>query len=314
MTINGFFKIVAMLVLAACTSVAFGESARSYPVSGTILSEQVHIGSRYGGRVTKVHAAEGDKVTTGQVLIELEAPELLAKRDYAAAVLAELTKGTRSEEIAAARDERDALQKELDNAKSDEKRVRDLYRQHGATASERDRAATRVQSLEKSVAAARKRLDLLIAGPTPERISQARAQVAEVEAQVRELSVISPAESQVEILNVRPGDLAAPGHELATLSFSNDLSVRVYVPQPWLARVAPGREFTVTSDAVPGRRFLGKVEHVNQTAEFTPRNVQTSDERLRQVFGVKLRILNAAGILRPGMSVDVLIPPSGSNP
>jgi HlyD family secretion protein len=146
---------------------------------------------------------------------------------------------------------------------------------------------------------------LLLAGTRTERLAAARAQIAEVETQLRELTVTSPTNCVLETLSVKVGDVVASNREVATLLLANQLWVRVFVPEPWLGRVKLGVAATVRVDAFPGRDFKGVIEQIARAAEFTPRNVQTTEERVKQVFGVKVRLDNKDGDLRAGMAADV---------
>jgi multidrug resistance efflux pump len=159
--------------------------------------------------------------------------------------------------------------------------------------------------LEKSAAAAQSRYDLLKAGTRPERIALSRAQLAEIDAQLREMKVLAPTDSVLETLSVKVGDVLAPNREVATLLFSQRLWVRVYVPEPWLGHIRLGQKVQVRVDSEPSRTFDGVVEQIGRSAEFTPRNVQTVGERIKQVFGIKVRLENPEGKLRAGMSADV---------
>ncbi len=275
-------------------------------VSGTIETDEVHVASRYGGRVERLFASEGDALTNGQVVAELDAAELRALRDQAAATLDEWLAGARPQERTAASNDWQALVAELDLARLEDKRNLELIASKVISETERDRATSRVATLEKSVAAARSRFDLVEAGTRPERIAHGRARLAEIDAQLREMRVTAPARCVLEILSVKVGDVLPPNREVATLLLTDHLWVRVYVPQPWLGGIQTGQKVRVRADAFPGREFEGVVEQVNRSAEFTPRNVQTPGERLKQVFGVKVRL--RAPELRAGMSADVVFP------
>jgi HlyD family secretion protein len=112
----------------------------------------------------------------------------------------------------------------------------------------------------------------------------------------------------LEVLSVKVGDVLAANRELATLLLPQRLWVRVYVPEPWLGHISIGQKVTVKVDSDPNRNFSGKVEQIAREAEFTPRNVQTVGERVKQVFGVKVRLDNSERKLRAGMSADVTFP------
>jgi HlyD family secretion protein len=274
-------------------------------VSGTIETDEVRVASRYGGRVNKILPQEGDTLKAGQVIVELEAEELRARREQSAAQLAELEAGPRKEELEAARHDWEALVAQWEQARADAKRAAELFAQKTISATEHDQAESRATSLEKNAAAAKSRLDLLRAGTRPERIAQARAQLAEMDAQLREMQVLAPSDSVLEVLNVKVGDVLAANREVATLLLPGHLWVRVYVPEPWLGQIKLNEPVKVRVDSDPGADFSGVIEQIARGAEFTPRNVQTQGERIKQVFGVKVRLDNREGKLRAGMAADV---------
>ncbi|HLP76481.1 MAG TPA: efflux RND transporter periplasmic adaptor subunit, partial [Candidatus Paceibacterota bacterium] len=224
-----------------------------------------------------------------------------------AAQLAELEAGPRKEEIAAAKADWEAQVSELELARTNAKRAEDLFAQKTISVTERDQSVTRANSLEKNVAAAKSRYDLLMAGTRPETVAQARAQLAQTDAQLKEMQIAAPSESVLEVLNVKIGDVLAPNQQIATLLLPH-LWVRVYVPEPWLGRIKLGDQVKVRVDAFPRKDFAGVVEQINREAEFTPRNVQTVEERVKQVFGVKVRLDSASNELRAGMSADASFP------
>jgi len=302
-----FFFTALGITLAV---LAGGCSPASNPgsVSGTIETDEVRVASRYGGRVQKTLAREGDSLKSGQVLVEVEASELRARRDLAAAQLAELEAGPRKEEIDAAKHDWEAIAAELEQARVDTRRAEELFAQKTISQTEREQAATRARMLEKNVAAARSRYDLLLAGTRPERIAQARAQLADIDAQLGEMRITAPSDSVLEVLSVKVGDVLAPNREVATLLLPQHTWVRVYVPEPWLGHLQLAQAVKVRVDSDPGRDFSGTIEQIARDAEFTPRNVQTVGERMKQVFGIKIRLDNSEGKLRAGMAADVTFP------
>jgi HlyD family secretion protein len=112
----------------------------------------------------------------------------------------------------------------------------------------------------------------------------------------------------LEVLSVKVGDVLAPNQAVATLLLTNHLWVRVFVPEPWLGHIQVGDTAKVRVDSFPGKDFAGVVEQIQRSAEFTPRNVQTVGERVKQVFGVKVRLDQREGHLRAGMATDVFFP------
>ena len=298
--------VTALTLLATGCSV--DDPSRGRSVSGTIETDEVRIASRYGGRVVKISAAEGDALQAAQPIVELDAAELRAKRDRLAAQVAEFEAGPRQQEIDAAKHDWEALAAESDQARVDAKRAEELFGQKTISATEHDQAVTRASTLEKNMAAAKSRYDLLLAGTRAERLAQVRAELAETDAQLREMQIVAPSNSVLEVLSVKVGDVLAPNQALATLLLTNHLWVRVFVPEPWLGHIQLGEPVTARVDSDPGKEFSGKVEQIARAAEFTPRNVQTVGERVKQVFGIKVRLDNREGKLRAGMAADVTFP------
>lgn len=135
----------------------------------------------------------------------------------------------------------------------------------------------------------------------------ARARVAEIEAQLADTRIVAPAGGTVMAKLVEPGELVAAGRPIATLVNLEDLFVRVYVAEREVGRIRLGAVASVSVDAYPGRLFAGEVSEIAQQAEFTPKEVHMKDEREKLVFGVKLRIQNPEGLLKPGMPADARI-------
>lgn len=298
--------LVLLLELSACQPNA--DSPATATVSGTIETDEAHVASRIGGRVIQIHAQEGDTLKPGQLLVELEAPDLPAHRAQLAAQLDELVAGPRVEEIAAAKHDWEAAVANLDFARSDSRRADQLFAQKTIAENERDQLKSRADALEKTAAAAKSRYDLLLAGTRPERIALVRAQIAELDTQIRELQILSPTNSTLEVLSVKVGDVLAPNREAATLLFTDHLWIRVFAPQTWLGYLQIGDNVTVKTDSLGTRAFQGTIEQIARAAEFTPRNVQTRDDRIRQVYGIKVRLKNDDGTLKAGMTAEVTFP------
>lgn len=292
-----------LLVAAFVAGCKPGQDPNS--VSGTIETDEVRVASRYGGRVEKVSAQEGDSLTNGQTIVQLEASELKTRHDQVAAQLAELIAGPRKEEISAAKAEWELQKTNLEYARKDSKRAEELFATKTLSEAERDLAVSKTKSLEKSAAATKSRYDLLLAGTRPEQIAQARAKLAEIETQLREMQIAAPGDCVLEVLSVKVGDVLAPNQEVATLLLSQHIWVRVFVPEPWLGHIKLGDAVRVRVDSFSGKNFSGTVEQIARAAEFTPRNVQTVGERVKQVFGIKVRLDNSENQLRAGMAADV---------
>ena len=274
-----------LCVTAWMTLVLFaGCSRRSDTVSGTIEVNEVHVASRTGGRVEKIFAWEGDTLKAGTVIVQLEASEMKARRDLAAA------------QINTAQHDVEAQSAQLEFLRADAQRQQDLLKRNTVSPSEAERAMSAAKAQEKNIAAARARVE------------QALAQLADMDAQVQEMKIVAPADSILEILSVKVGDVLPANREVATLILPDRLWVRVYVPETWLGSIKLNETVRVRVDSHPGRDFSGIVEQINRKAEFTPRNVQTVEDRIKQVFGVKVRLDNKEDQLRAGMSADIYFP------
>jgi HlyD family secretion protein len=264
----------ALLLLGAC-------QRRTDSVSGTIEVDEVHVAPRMGGRVEKIFFREGDRLKAGDVVVQLDAAELPAQRDLAQA------------QVDAASRDAESQAAQLQFLRSDAKRQQELLRNHTVSPNEAERAVSLANAQEKAVEAAQMR------------VAQAKANLASIETQLNEMRVTAPGDTVLEILSVKVGDVLPPNREVATLIIPSYLWVRVYVPEPWLGLIKIGDEVRVHVDAFGNEQFKGVVEQINRQAEFTPRNVQTVEDRIRQVFGVKVRLENRDEKLRAGMSADV---------
>ena len=245
--------------------------------------------------------------------------------------------GYRKEDIAAA-------QADLDRAKADEVRTHLDFDRYEALAKkdlvskqQRDTAEAAWRMATATTQNAQHKLDELQHGYRPEEIASALARYQQAqatleklergnrredvdlakaaysydEARFRERQVVAPSAATVEVLDVRPGDLIAPNTPVATLLEADQIYVRIYIPETEIGRVQLGQAAEVRVDSFPNKVFDGQVEQINQQAEFLPRNVQTRDERVHQVFGVKVRIKDPSGKILAGMAADVKLKAAG---
>ena len=257
---------------------------RNNAVSGTIEVDEVHVGPRSAGRVEKIFAQEGDRLHGSQPIVQLDAAELKARRDLAAA------------QIDTAIHDADSQKAQLEFLRDDARRQQDLLKRKVVSPNDAERAASAARAQEKIMEAAQMR------------VVQARAQLADIDAQLAEMQVLAPGDSILEVLSVKVGDVLPANREVATLLLPQHLWVRVYVPETWLGLIKIGDQVRVRVDSFPHEDFPGTVEQVNRQAEFTPRNVQTVEDRIRQVFGVKIRLPSNNERLRAGMAADVYFP------
>jgi len=152
-------------------------------------------------------------------------------------------------------------------------------------------------------------LEKLQRGNRREDVEAASAELSYEEARYRERQVLAPGAATVEVLDVRPGDIIAPNTPVATLLESDQIYVRIYIPETELDKVKVGQKAEIRIDSFQKQVFNGIVDQINQQAEFLPRNVQTREERVHQVFGIKVRIDDPSRHVLPGMSADVKLLP-----
>lgn len=270
--------------------------------------------------------------------------EIAAARAAVAAAQARadrMLKGFREEEKVQAEKEVESLQAELTNAQQDIAREQAVLPKGGTTQASYDAARARVGRLQAQLTGAGARwkmmkdgyrseeiaetkaelarlqanLDLLEAGTRQEDKDEARAQVGGLDAQIAEIdikraerTVVAPERAVVEVLSVRPGDIVAANQPVARVLRADDLWVKAYISEVEMGRIRLGQQVDVTIDTFPGKRFQGEVTYIAATSEFTPRNVQTIDERRHQVFGFKVRITDPQGVFKSGMAADVWLP------
>jgi HlyD family secretion protein len=276
---------ITRLVRTAATLILLGFfagcSAHESAVSGTIEVNEAHVAPRAGGRVQKIFAREGQMLKAGDPIVELDAAELPAQRDLAAA------------QVKAAQRDAEAQMAQLEFLRADAKRQQELLRNKTVSPNEAEKAASAANAQEKNAEAAQMR------------VAQAGAQLAQIETQLHEMRVVAPGDSVLEVLSVKVGDVLPANREVATLILPQHLWVRVYVPEKWLGFIKLNDTVRVRVDSFPNKDFRGTVEQINRQAEFTPRNVQTVEDRIKQVFGVKVALDNSEDKLRAGMSADV---------
>jgi HlyD family secretion protein len=197
-------------------------------------------------------------------------------------------------------------------------RQRLLEAERGSRLEEKQAAAAALRQAEAQVKASKAALDLALAGPRPQTIVAAEAAVAQAEAQLKAAEiqlgyarVSAPFDGVVTVKSAELGELVMAGAPIVRLADLDNVWLRVYVPETELGRVKLGQSAEIASDTYPGRRYHGRVTEISQEAEFTPKNVQTREERVKLVFGVKIAVENSNHELKPGMPADAVIQATG---
>jgi membrane fusion protein YbhG len=319
------------VVVAACRN---GKDNGALRASGYVEATEVRVAPEVGGRVVELAVQEGDQLKVGATVAKLDTRDTQialrrahAEREQAAAQLALLLAGSRPEEIRQAAAEVESAQAdvraaeaELEAAEADLKRFEALLETNSGSRKQRDDAATRRDVAAARVLAGRERarsaaaaLARWKAGARPQEIAAARARVSMVDAQIASLDknladalLTSPVAGVVTSKLIDAGEMVAPRTPIVVVTDLDHAWANVYVDEPVVPLLKLGQKVTLVTDA--GQRMEGTITFISPKAEFTPRNVQTADERSKLVYRIKVSTDNRAGILKPGMPVEAEIP------
>jgi HlyD family secretion protein len=320
--------VVLVVVVAAVLLLRNrGNGDGALAASGTVEATEADLGFQVPGRVLEISAREGDVVSGGQELARLDTEELDAVRAAtnaqlraAQARLTELRRGARPEELSQAEAALRAAQRRREDASLDAQRARNLFEGGAVSRQSLDKAVTALTVAESGLDQAVQTLAMVREGPRVETIhaqeavvEQARANVARADATLANAVIRAPFPGRVTVRHREAGETVSPGAPVLTLLDPDDRWVRIYVREDQIGAVQIGMAAQITSDTYPGRVYDGHVTFIGSEAEFTPRNVQTTEERIKLVYPVKVRITGDPGFeLKPGIPADVTLVGSGS--
>ena len=320
-------KIVPVLLLIGAAGAAVwyyrsrpAETGGGLVASGTVEATDAQLGLQLPGRVASIAPREGDRVRAGQELARLDAAELEARREQsqaqvqaAEAELAELRQGSRQEEIAQARAAVAAAEERRADAERDLARTRRLFDGGAVSREALDKAQMALDVARAQRTQVAEQLRLVQAGPRKERIEAARAQVSQAEAAVRGVDaslgntvLAAPFDGVVTVRHREPGEIVPAGSPVVTVMDPRSRYVRIYIPEHRMGAVRLGTRAAIAADTYPGKTYPGEVSFIASEAEFTPKSVQTTEERVRLVYEVKVRVTGDAELdLKPGLPADV---------
>jgi len=299
-----------------------GSSEGELVLSGNIEVTDAQLGFKTAGRVSERLLSEGETAKAGQLLARLEDTEQcqqleLRRAELAAAeaVLAELEAGSRPQEISAAEATLRSVEAERERARLDFSRQQELRKREVIAERDFETAEAQLKVAEAKASEAAERLKLVREGARAETINQARARVRQAKAAVAVAEIqlsytrlLSPMEGVVTSHSIEPGEFVSPGTPVLTLADLARPWVRAYVAQTDFARVRHGQKVIVRTDSLPGIDLEGVVGFIASEAEFTPKSVQTTKERVKLVYRIKVYVSNPKGELKTGMPVDVIVP------
>jgi len=289
--------------------------------SGVIEAVEVRVGTKIGGIITELLVEEGDEVSAGDVIARLETTDLRiqlkgaqAAAERAMSLLDDLKRGLRPEEIEKLLKIVELKEANLERARIDYDRKRKLADQKAAPEHEADMARMLMEAARKDLETAQEQVRIARLGSREDQIAaarwalrQAETAVSQIEQRIADTEVTAPIDGRVSVKNVEQGEIARPGATIVTLVDLKRPWVRIFVPENKLGRVRLGMTADILSDSFPDKVYKGIIRHIATEAEFTPKNVQTQEERVKLVYAVKVYVDNPNQELKPGQPVDARI-------
>jgi HlyD family secretion protein len=299
-----------------------GGVAKEIVLYGNVDIRQIQLAFHGTGHIHNLAVQEGDYVKPGVLVAEIDPVRYEASVARAAAelaaqkqILARLVAGTRPEEITQAQARVKAAEAKWEDAKLVYERTKRLVGDKAVPKQKLDDAEAAFESAKDDLDAARQALALSVKGPREEDIAAARAQVKANEAALRlaekelaDTKLYAPAPGVIQDRILEQGDMAFPETPVFTLALTNPIWVRAYIEEPDLGKIAPGMKAHVTTDSFPGKIYRAWIGFISPTAEFTPKEVQTTELRTKLVYRIRVYACNPEGELRLGMPVTVTIP------
>jgi len=261
--------------------------------NGRLESTEVQIASKVPGRLAEVLVDEGDKVTRGQLLARIDTRTMEAQRSQAEAEVLRAR-----ENYAAAQASVQLRQSELLLASQELKRVREIYQRKFASQQLLDQQQARYDTATSAVVAARAQLAAIKAA-----IGAAEAQVAQLTSEIDDSSLRAPIDGIIQLRLAEPGEVLGAGGRVLMLIDPSDQYMNLYLPAATTGRLTVGDQARIVLDALPEQALPAKIAFVAAKAQFTPKQVETRDERQKLVFRVKLRLAEPSAVpqAKPGM-------------
>ncbi len=329
---DGTFRGRRLLWLAASVAGLWAcQRASDAPVLhafGTVEARQIELSSRFGGRISEIRVDESDEVQRGQVLVRFDLSDVIAQRAQARAALAQAiarlelaVNGARKEDLAVARHAVEAAKTRVREADVERARARQLVATNAAPPQRLDTTTFAAQLARAELAARRSELQKLVTGTRQEELAaaaaardQAQANLAVIEDRLTDEEVRAPVDATVLHRIAEPGEVARGTAPLLVLGDLGHPYIDVYVSEAQLGAARRGAIATVSVDAYPGRVFHGVVSRVAGEAEFTPKNVETAEQRARLVYRTRIDLDDPQHLLRPGMPGEarVFVPDAGA--
>lgn len=317
--------ILAALALVAIVTGGWlwyqGQQDKGLTLYGNVDIRTVNMSFRVGGRLASLTVDEGDAITAGQTLGQLDkAPfenALLQAKAGVSVAQAQydlMQAGYREEEVAQAAAAVKQAQAAYDYAQKFYQRQQGLWGSRTISANDLENALSSRDQAQATLKSAQDKLSQYRTGNRPQDIAQAKAsleqaqaQLAQAELDLRDTTLTAPANGTLMTRAVEPGSMLNAGSTVLTLSLTRPVWVRAYIDEPNLGQMQPGRELLLYTDGRPDKPYHGKVGFVSPTAEFTPKTVETPDLRTDLVYRLRIIVTDADDALRQGMPVTVTL-------
>ena len=297
------------------------DSSNLIESTGTVEATEVDIRSEASGKILALYFDEGAWVKKGDVIAEIDHEKLDIELAQAKARLAEteaqltlLIKGLRDKEVERARETLLESKVLLKDNKREYTRIQKLYEEEVVDLGSRDKAEAAYEAAQKRYEIAKKNYEIALEGSRKEEIQAgeavkeaAEAQVKLIERRIEDATVTIPIDGVISERYVELGELMSVGSLIATVIDLKHVWVMAYVSEKNLGKVKLGQQGKIMVDSFPHKEFIGKVTYISPEAEFTPKNIQTKEERVKLVFGVKIEVDNPDQELKPGMPADAVI-------
>ena len=310
--------VLPILFLFSCGN---GNNKDRIEASGNIEATNVTVSSKVSGQVLKLLFDEGQKVNEGDTLIiidheilEYQLDQALAGLKSAEAQLSLLREGARVEDVKQAEEGLNQARINFDLAEKDLKRMTDLYNSKSITKKQFDDATARYNISKAQLTSAEENYKKIKNFARPEELKQAEANVGRqkaavelIQKQIRDSYVITPSSGFVVKKFIEQGETVSPMSSLFKVSDLSNVKLVIYVSEEELGRVKLNQSADVSVDTYPEKTFSGKVIYISPEAEFTPKNIQTKEERTKLVFEVKVQVDNPDFELKAGMPADAVV-------
>jgi HlyD family secretion protein len=311
-------KILAfLLIIAGCAN----KEDNSISASGTIETTEVNIVAKSPGQLLSLRVDEGTIVHAGDTIGVTDTTNYVLNYDQALAASGQTEAqlllqehGSRSEDIEQGAEQIKQAQANYQNAKEDAQRLKDLLGGGAATQKQYDDAATKSESAQATFNAANEAYQKLKSGARAEDIAAAKARFEQTKAQANQIlqsihdcTVISPVDGTVTHKVLNQGEMAGMNATIVTVSVLDPVKLTIYITDKDLGKVKIGQKAEVKIDTYKDKTFSGTVIYISPQAEFTPKNVQTTEDREKLVFAVKIEVANKDGALKPGMPADAVL-------